>query len=249
LNPDNPNIVKWNETAEADAAWHELVVGAFQQRLMPEAASYTVLSITLDRDYLGYFDVVLAEMSHNEPRLPQRRSSNFATLRSATVEVIFAAFFERRDQIQRKPRTPRAAATEGMRGDMSNIIIDGLLQRLSRNGGERLETIDCLLQPLTARRLDDHIWAIVQDQVEPDERAFWLDEGLGVLRSALIEAGALTWMVWRGLIAEEAATTRRAPAGSLQPQCTPPRLRTWSKRPAKGAIGLRRGVHPQKPQG
>lgn len=200
------------EPLTADAApapWREGIVTAFQMRMERGVAGYAVLGLTLDVEYLRYFDGVLIELCHADRRLLHPRSPNRAILRSAALDVVVANFIARREADTTLSGDPVNLA-DALNGDLGNVLFTGLLHRENPLSGPRLEAIDVLLLPGAACHLNDEVRRLVERYFSPDDRGFYLGEGFDALRSAFLEACVVTWMILNELVAEEAVPARDA---------------------------------------
>ena len=115
---------------------------------------------------------------------------------------------------------------DAMTEDVTNILLGGVLQRMESVGRARLTTVELLLPPHLIRDIDEWLRRFALSYLDELDQPFYLGEGYGDLRSALIEAVMLGWMIDSGLIARHAVpaceTTMR-----LEAQERASRRRRW----------------------
>ena len=196
-------------TAAAPTLWGDEILAEFQTRLERWPTGYTLLSLTLDAEYLRYLDRVLVEMRHTDRRLLHPRTRNRVLLRSAAIDVIVGTFIAQRESAPATLGHP-VDPTDALSGDLGNILYTGLVRRENPVYRRRLEALDVLLLAEDARHLDGEVRRLTAKHFASEDRSFYQAEGFVGLRSAFLEACIVTWMILQGLVAEEAVPARRA---------------------------------------
>lgn len=187
--------------------WHEEIVQKFQARLLTEGSGYEAIRVTFDELSLRYFDRALDEMSVGDGRLPHHLNLDRTLIRSAACDVVMDKFVVRRQAGSRGPHAKPIDLERALTGNLGDVLIAGLLQRLDPWGMAKLVPVELLVDQLVARRVDAELQRMVE-QFESPDRELYLEESFPDFRSAFVEAGLLTWMLWEGLVAEEAVPPR-----------------------------------------
>lgn len=212
--------------------WHEEIVAAYRERTEQNDRLYDGIPVTFDGEYLRYLDRALDEMCRANRRLPHPGASARTRLRSAAVDVMMGAFLERRAA---EPIDGSLELADAMAGDMENILLGGLVQRLDARGRERLASVEVLLSRRSACNLDAEVRRLARDHMAPEDSASYLADEFDDLRSAFVEAGVLTWLIWQGAVAEEAVPARETYARfeAEQRECLG---RRWLPAPVKRVL-------------
>lgn len=220
----------------AKEPWREEIVAAYRGRADVSDGAYEPVTLTFDSEYLRYFDRVLDEMCRADRRLPHPGPSARARLRSAAVDVMMQAFLAQRRAGRVDDSVDLAAA---MAGDMENILLGGLLQRIEARGRERLASVEVLLSPRSARDLEAEVRGLARDHMAAEDSAAYLGDEFDDLRSAFVEAGVLTWLIWTGAVAGEAVPARETYAKLEEEKRADCVARRWLPAPVKRALARR----------
>lgn len=220
----------------AKEPWHDEIVAAYRTRAAVSDGAYEPVTLTFDREYLRYFDRVLDDMCRADRRLPHPGPAVRARLRSAAVDVMMEAFVARRGTGGVDDSVELAAA---MAGDMENILLGGLLQRIEARGRERLTSVEVVLSSRSARDLEAEVRGLARDHMAAEDSAAYLDDEFDDLRSAFVESAVLTWLIWHGEVAEEAVPARETYAKLEEEKRFDCRPRRWLPAPVKRALARR----------
>ena len=129
-------------TAAAPTLWGDEILAEFQTRLERWPTGYTLLSLTLDAEYLRYLDRVLVEMRHTDRRLLHPRTRNRVLLRSAALDVIVGTFIAQRESAPATLGHP-VDPTDALSGDLGNTSTQA-------SSGGRTRSIADAWRPLTS---------------------------------------------------------------------------------------------------
>lgn len=190
------------------SAWHDEIVAAFQLRIGSQAGAYEVVAVSIDDEYLRYFDRMLEEMALHDRRLPHPRNRDRTLLRSAAAEVILPTFLRGR-KAEGGPTHPLADADSAMAGDLYNVFLGGLMRRMDPERHSRFAAVELLVSSDVAISLDDEIRRTGAALLDED-RDWYLGDGFRDFRSSFIEAALVTWMILHRLVAEEAVPDRHS---------------------------------------
>lgn len=189
--------------------WQAEIIAAFQSRREGGIVGYDPVTISVDDEYLRYFDRVLKELSASDSRLPHPRSPRTTLLRSAAAEVMLSTFIEGR-QGERQSTNGCSDLAAAMTGDLGGVLLDGLRRRLEPPRGYGQTEIALLLTAETSTVLDDELRCLANAYLLEDDRAWYLQAGFNDWRSSFVEASLVAWMLLNDLVAEEAVPAREA---------------------------------------
>ncbi|MEX1142829.1 MAG: hypothetical protein WD399_07385 [Thermoleophilaceae bacterium] len=181
--------------------WRDEIVAAYHAGSKSSADAFDTITVTFDGEYLRYFDRALDGMCLADERLPRPSAAVRALMRSAAVSVVAGAFVMRRTV---EVIGDDGGAADAMTGNLENILLGGLVQRVSPTRRERLAAVELRLATSCVRDIDAEVRSLAVAHMARVDVESYLGEEFDDLRSAFVEASMLTWLIWRGLVAEEA---------------------------------------------
>ncbi|NLT06556.1 MAG: hypothetical protein GXY03_09605 [Solirubrobacterales bacterium] len=169
----------------------EIVDGCLARLASPHR--FEAVGVSLDGEYLRYLDAALAEVAAHDARLAEPAPDPPA-LRSAAADILVAKALDVRAGGQ--GHVPGAGIERALAGDISNVLLDGLVRRLGSPPQPPPTHVDLLLSHETRGRLDTELHYLVEVCIYPEDQPYYRGDGSPDLRSAFVEAVLVTWLVW-----------------------------------------------------
>jgi hypothetical protein len=177
--------------------WDAVIARTFLERDGLGDSAVSMFAFTVDAEYLQHVDRTLEEVRQAsvadgtfEPMHRDERSA----WRGAAVETIMTNY------LACQWPTHSGSVTNGLNPSgtvISQVVALGLAQRFDQIHRDQFLAIKCPVAEKVARELDVFLRELVQEHVEDDDVALLLGDALPDLRSAIVEAALVAWLVWR----------------------------------------------------